>query len=120
MECFRKPMLKITTKQFPQGVVLVLQGKISIGDGDCTLRDTIGYVLASGQKNVVLDLAGVQAIDASGIGELAGCYTTVRNRGGAIKLLKVPVMLNEKLHVTQLITIFEVYDDEAEAVASFD
>lgn len=113
-------MLKVKTKQFPQGVVIVvLEGKISIGDGDCTLRDAICYVLASGQKNVLLDMAGVQAIDASGIGELIGAYTTVRNRGGAMKLLNVPAMLNEKLHVTQLITVFEVYDNEADAVASF-
>ena len=73
----------------------------------------------SGKTNILLDLSQVTTIDSSGIGELVGSYTTVTNRGGKLKLLLLPAKLNELLHVTQLITVFEVYDNEAEAIKSF-
>lgn len=99
--------------------VIKLEGKITIGSGDSQLREVITNSLNSGRNNLLLDMSGVTTIDSSGIGELVGSYTTVTNRGGKLKLLHLPAKLNELLHVTQLITVFEVYENEQEAVKSF-
>ena len=104
----------------PDGVeVIKLEGKITIGSGDSQLREVITNALNAGHNNLLLDMSGVTTIDSSGIGELVGSYTTVANRGGKLKLLHLPAKLNELLHVTQLITVFEVYENEPEAVKSF-
>ena len=99
--------------------IIGLSGKITIGSGDTQLRDVIMNALSQGKTNILLDLSKVTTIDSSGIGELVGSYTTVTNRGGKLKLLHLPAKLNELLHVTQLITVFEVYEDEQEALKSF-
>jgi anti-sigma B factor antagonist len=99
--------------------VISLQGKITIGSGDTQLREVISNALSAGKNKILLDMSGVTTIDSSGIGELVGSYTTVTNRGGKLKLLHLPAKLNELLHVTQLITVFEVYENEQEAVKSF-
>jgi len=99
--------------------IVELSGKITIGSGDVKIRELIDESLAAGKKNIVLDLAGVSTIDSSGIGEMVACYTTVTKRGGHLKLLRLSPKINDILQVTQLITVFEVFDDEAEAVRSF-
>lgn len=112
--------MKATTRTVGNNVeVISLQGKITIGAGDTQLREVIANAVNSGKTNILLDLSGVTTIDSSGIGELVGSYTTVTNRGGKLKLLHLPAKLNELLHVTQLITVFEVYENEDEAAASF-
>lgn len=112
--------MKATTRTVGNNVeVISLQGKITIGAGDTQLREVIANAVNSGKTNILLDLSGVTTIDSSGIGELVGSYTTVTNRGGKLKLLHLPAKLNELLHVTQLITVFEVYENETEAAASF-
>jgi anti-sigma B factor antagonist len=99
--------------------IVELSGKITIGSGDVKIRELIDESLAAGKKNLVLDLAGVSTIDSSGIGEMVACYTTVTKKGGHLKLLRLSPKINDILQVTQLITVFEVFDDEAEAVRSF-
>ena len=99
--------------------IIKLEGKITIGAGDSQLRDVITNALNEGKTNILLDMSGVNTIDSSGIGELVGSYTTVTNRGGKLKLLHLPGKLQELLHVTQLITVFEVYENEDEAIKSF-
>ena len=99
--------------------IVELSGKITIGSGDVKIRELIDEALAAGKKNIVLDLAGVSTIDSSGIGEMVACYTTVTKKGGHLKLLRLSPKINDILQVTQLITVFEVFDDEAEAVRSF-
>jgi len=111
--------MKATSRTVDGVDIISLQGKITIGAGDSQLRDVINEALNSGNNKILLDMSGVTTIDSSGIGELVGSYTTVTNRGGKLKLLHLPAKLNELLHVTQLITVFEVYENEAEAVASF-
>jgi anti-sigma B factor antagonist len=112
--------MKATTRTADGGVEIIkLEGKITIGAGDTQLREVISNAVNAGKTNILLDLSGVTTIDSSGIGELVGSYTTVTNRGGKLKLLHLPAKLNELLHVTQLITVFEVYEDEAEAVRNF-
>jgi anti-sigma B factor antagonist len=99
--------------------IVELSGKITIGSGDVKIRELIDESLAAGKKNIVLDLAGVSTIDSSGIGEMVACYTTVTKKGGHLKLLRLSPKINDILQVTQLITVFDVFDDEAEAVRSF-
>jgi len=108
--------MKATTRDVNGIAIIKVDGKITIGAGDQQLRDVIAN--ANSQK-ILLDLSGVTTIDSSGIGELVGSYTTVTNKGGKLKLLHLPAKLNELLHVTQLITVFEVYENEDEAVKSF-
>ena len=111
--------MKATSRSVDGVEIISLQGKITIGAGDTQLREVIANAVSAGKNKILLDLSGVTTIDSSGIGELVGSYTTVTNRGGKLKLLHLPAKLNELLHVTQLITVFEVYENEQEAVRSF-
>ncbi|HEX3578858.1 MAG TPA: STAS domain-containing protein [Thermoanaerobaculia bacterium] len=108
--------MKATTRDVNGIAIIKVDGKITIGAGDQQLRDVIA---GASSNKILLDLSGVTTIDSSGIGELVGSYTTVTNKGGKLKLLHLPAKLNELLHVTQLITVFEVYENEQEAIASF-
>ena len=112
--------MKATSRTVGNDVEIIkLEGKITIGAGDQQLREAIMNAVAAGKQKLLLDLGGVTTIDSSGIGELVGSYTGVTNRGGKMKLLHLPAKLNELLHVTQLITVFEVYDNEQDAINSF-
>ena len=111
--------MRATSRSAGNIEIIALDGKITIGAGDTQLREVITNAVNSGKTNILLDLSKVTTIDSSGIGELVGSYTTVTNRGGKLKLLHLPAKLNELLHVTQLITVFEVYENETEAIASY-
>ena len=111
--------MKATSRTVDGVEIIKLDGKITIGSGDQQLREVISAALANGRTNILLDLSGVTTIDSSGIGELVGSYTIVTDRGGKLKLLHLPAKLNELLHVTQLITVFEVYENEQDALKSF-
>jgi anti-anti-sigma factor len=87
--------------------------------GDIELREAVRGALDGGQKNLVLKLAGVTVMDSAGIGELVSSYTATAQRGGKLKLIGLTPKVLDLLHITQLITIFETFDDEKEAVASF-
>ncbi len=99
--------------------VMDLEGKITIGAGDVQLRKLVEDSLGSGKNHILLNLKGVSHIDSSGIGEMVGCFTTVMRRGGQMKLANLTPKINDILQVTQLITVFDVFDNEAEALASF-
>ncbi len=99
--------------------VIELTGKITIGSGDVKLRELVNAAIEEGKSKILLDLAGVNAIDSSGIGEMVACYTTVKKRDGQLKLLRMSHKINDILQVTQLITVFDVFETEADALASF-
>ncbi|MFP5288124.1 MAG: STAS domain-containing protein [Thermoanaerobaculia bacterium] len=99
--------------------ILDLKGKITIGASEEALRDAVHRVLEGGAQKVLLNLQGVTTIDSSGVGELVSAYTSATNRGAKIKLANLPPKINDILTITQLITVFDVYDSEDEAVASF-
>jgi len=99
--------------------ILDLKGKITIGAAEEALRDAVHRVLGAGAQKVLLNLQGVTTIDSSGVGELVSSYTSATNRGAKIKLTNLPAKINDILTITQLITVFDVYDTEDEAVASF-
>lgn len=106
--------------QHHQGVtVLSPKGRITIGVGDVLLREAIQEALAAGSLNILINMEAVTTIDSSGIGELVSGYTTVTNRGGKLKLCNLPPKVLDILQVTQLITVFEVFDTEQEALDSF-
>ncbi len=99
--------------------ILDISGKITIGAGDVQLRENIRETLDAGNLKILLNLANVTTIDSSGIGELVSAYTTASNRGGRLKLLNLPSKIQDVLMITQLITVFETFDNEDEAVDSF-
>ena len=111
--------MKISSRHREGVTILEPKGKITIGVGDVALRDAVHEALKAGATNILIHLAGVSHIDSSGVGELVSSYTTVTNRGGKLKLLDLPSKVADILQMTQLITVFEVYEDEDEAVASF-
>lgn len=111
--------MKIPSRHREGVTILEPKGKITIGLGDVALREAVQEAVGAGSKKILIDLSGVTTMDSSGIGELVSTYATVTNRGGKLKLLNLPPKIADIMQVTQLITVFEVYDDEDEAVASF-
>jgi anti-sigma B factor antagonist len=102
-------------------VVLSITGDIAMnGSGASQLADEVRSVLLDGHNRLVLDLSHVRYVDSGGLGEIVHALSDVRKRGGAMKLLNVTKRLNDLLVVTRLLTVFDCFDDEAEAVASFD
>jgi len=111
--------MKVSTRQVDGVTILDLSGRITLGEGSVQLRDAIRDLLAKGSKLILLNLADVNYIDSSGIGELVSAYTTVRNQGGELKLLNLTKKVHDLLQITKLYTVFDVKDDEASAIASF-
>jgi anti-sigma B factor antagonist len=102
------------------GVTVVdCSGRITLGEGSITLRETVSQLLSQNQKKILLNLADVNYIDSSGIGELVSAFTTVRKQGGDLKLLNLTKKVHDLLQITKLYTVFEVKDDEAAAIKSF-
>jgi anti-sigma B factor antagonist len=111
--------MKFNTRQNGDVTILDLSGRITIGSGEEALRNATQEILNNGAKKVVIHMAGVTMIDSSGIGELVSAYTTATNRGAKLKLANLPAKVSDILTITQLITVFDVFDSEAEAVQSF-
>ena len=99
--------------------VVDASGRITLGDGASTFRDTVRELVGAGNKKLLINMAEVSYIDSSGIGELVSGFTTVTGQGGQMKLLKLTNRVKDLLQITKLYTVFEVSDDEAAAVASF-
>lgn len=112
-------MMKITTRKSGDVTILDLEGKLTIGVGDYPLRDAVRTALSDGVRKILLHLEKVTMVDSTGVGELVSSYTSASHRGSKVKLLKPSSKLQEILHITQLITLFEIFEDEAEAVKSF-
>jgi anti-sigma B factor antagonist len=111
--------MKLSTRQVDGVTILDLSGRITLGEGSVQLRDAIRDLLGKGQKKILLNLADVNYIDSSGIGELVSAYTTVRNQGGELKLLNLTKKVHDLLQITKLYTVFDIKDDEASAIASY-
>lgn len=111
--------LKIETRNVDGVTVIGCTGQITLGQATSTFRNTIREQIQAGSKKLLLDLAAVTYLDSTGIGELVGAYTSAHNAEAQIKLARLPLKVRELLHITRLITVFEVFEDEAEAVRSF-
>jgi anti-sigma B factor antagonist len=99
--------------------VLALKGELKLGDGLAMLKDKVQSLLHQGRKNVLVDLGGVTYIDSSGIGELASAYTSVVKAGGHIKLLNLTKRVKDLLAITKLLTVFDSFDAEQDALRSY-
>ena len=111
--------LNIKERQVGDVTLLDLSGKITIGEGSVQLREAVRRLLDEGKKKILLNLGDVSYVDSSGIGELVSAFTTVRNQGGELKLLNLTKKVHDLLQITKLYTVFDVKDDEANAVKSF-
>ena len=110
--------LSIKTRKFEDVSVLDLSGKLTIGEPVLLLRETLRSSVNEGERKFILNLGDVSYIDSSGLGELVSSYTTIRNKGGDVKLLKLTSKTKDLLQMTKLLTVFDVYDDEGKAIAS--
>ena len=111
--------LNISERQVGDITVLDMDGKITIGEGSVALRTAIRRLLEEGKKKILLNLARVGYIDSSGIGELVSSFTAISNAGGQLKLLNLTQKLQDLLTITKLLTVFDVYESEEEALSSF-
>ena len=100
-------------------VVLDLKGKVTLGQGDELLKDKVNSLVNQGSKKIILNLAAVPYIDSAGLGEVVRTYTTVSRQGGSLKLLNLTKRITDLLSITKLLTVFETYDSENDAVRSF-
>ena len=111
--------LKVSTRQVDGVSIVDCSGRITLGEGSIVLRDTVKDLLGKGQKKILLNLGDVNYIDSSGLGELVGAYTTAKNQGASLKLLNLTKKVKDVLQLTKLYTVFDIYDDEASAIASY-
>ena len=100
--------------------IITVTGDITLNKGgDVLLKDKVQSLIQQGHKNLVIDLGGVSYVDSAGLGQLVHAYATTKNKGGSLKLLNVTKRLKDLLVVTKLLTVFDTYDDEKAALASF-
>lgn len=100
-------------------LVIMLRGRMSVGDGDAEASEEIRSAVAAGEKKILLDMKGVPVLDSSGVGELMAAHASARRRGGVIKLLGLSPRVGDVLKSTRLAGIFDIYDDRVEAIESF-
>jgi anti-sigma B factor antagonist len=111
--------LEIKERRIGEVVVLDMDGQMRIGGGSIVFRTSIRRVVEDGNDKILLNLAGVSNIDSSGLGELVASHISLSKKGGEMKLLHLTQSLRELMTITKLSTVFDVYEDEAGAIASF-
>ena len=111
--------IEFSTRQLDGVTIVDLKGRITLGEGSATLRDTVHDLLSKGLKRILLNLSDVNHIDSSGIGELVSAFTVAKKQGGELKLLNLTKKAHDLLQITKLYTVIDVTDNEAAAVKSF-
>ncbi len=112
--------MTITTREVSHVTIVDITGRITLGDETGQLRETIHQLLDQGKKKIILNLAQVDYLDSSGVGELVSGYTAARTAGGELKLLSLTKKVHDVVQVTKLYTVFDIKDDEFTAIKSFD
>jgi anti-sigma B factor antagonist len=112
-------VMQIEERSVNDVTVLDLKGKMTLGEGDELLKDKINSLIHQGQRKLLLNLEGVPYIDSAGLGEIVRTYTTVSRQGGSLKLVNLTKRITDLLSITKLLTVFETFDSEKDAVASF-
>jgi anti-sigma B factor antagonist len=115
----RVTIMEIHTRTVGDVHVLDISGKITLGEATAKIRHTISDLLENGGKKIILNLTDVNYVDSSGIGELVRTYTTVTKEGKELRLLNLTKKIRELLVITKLLTVFQVYESEQAALASF-
>ena len=111
--------LSIASREVDGVTVLDLSGRITLGEGSVVLREAVRDLIGKGSKRILLNLGNVNYIDSSGLGELVSAFTTAKNQSIDVKLLNLTKKVHDLLQLTKLVTVFDIYDDEASAIASF-
>ena len=111
--------LKMGTREVKDIIIIDLSGRLTMGEASAALRDEIHDEVGHGFRKVLLNLADVTYIDSAGLGELTAAYTSVKNREGQLKLLNLTKRVHDLMQITKLYTVFDVFDDEKTAIASF-
>ena len=111
--------MKVSSRNAGDVVIIDLAGKIALGEGDVEIKNRLDDLLAQGKKKFLLNLAHVSYMDSAGLGEIVRCFTATRKQGGVLKLLAPNQKLIDLLAVTKLINVFDWYQEEATALASF-
>jgi anti-sigma B factor antagonist len=111
--------MEIVERTVNDVTVLDLKGKMTLGEGDELLKDKINSLLAAGKKKLLLNLESVPYIDSAGLGEVVRTYTTVSRQGGSLKLLNLTKRIEDLLSITKLLTVFDTFDSEQEAIKSY-
>jgi len=107
-------------RRLEQGVnILDLEGRITIGEGDVRLREAIEHILSTDEKKILLNMARVSYMDSSGVGELISCLQKAREKQAQFKLLNISTKIRDVLHIAQILSVFEYFDDEDTALASY-
>jgi anti-sigma B factor antagonist len=99
--------------------ILDLKGKITLGEGDEALKDKVNSLALQNRKRILLNLGDVPYIDSAGLGEIVRTYTTISRQGGQLKLVNLTKRITDLLSITKLLTVFETFDSEADALQSF-
>ena len=111
--------MQIEERVVNEVTILDLKGKITLGEGDEALKDKINSLILQDRKRLLLNLEGVPYIDSAGLGEIVRTYTTVSRQGGQLKLVNLTKRITDLLSITKLLTVFETFESESEALASF-
>ena len=111
--------MQIDERAVGEVTILDLKGKITLNEGDEVLKDKINSLIMQGKKKILLNLADVPYIDSAGLGEIVRTYTTVSQQGGQLKLVNLTKRITDLLSITKLLTVFETFDNEAEALKSY-
>jgi anti-sigma B factor antagonist len=110
---------KATIREVGDVTVIDMDGRITLGEGSSLLRDLVRENLAKGRKKIVMNLAAINYIDSTGLGELVSGYRLIKSAGGELKLLNLNKKVSDLLQITKLYTVFDIHNQEAQAVASF-
>jgi anti-sigma B factor antagonist len=108
----------IKARRLDDVVILDISGRLTLGEGTITLREALHKLLQNGDRKLVMNLAAVDYVDSAGLGELITCFTTVRAQGGQLKLLNLTHRIQDLLQITKLLTVFDSFDNETEAIKS--
>jgi anti-sigma B factor antagonist len=107
------------TREVGDVTVIDMDGRITLGEGSALVRDLIRENLAKGHNKILMNLAGISYIDSTGLGELVSGYRLVKSEGGDLKLLNLTKKINDLLQITRLYTVFDIHNQESQAIASF-
>ena len=111
--------MQIEERALGEVMILDVKGKLTIGEGDELLKGTIQKLMDQGHSNLLLNLEDVPYVDSAGLGEIVRTYTTVSRQGGSLKLVNLTKRITDLLAITKLLTVFDTFESEADAVSSF-
>ncbi len=111
--------MKFSTRKIRDVIIVDVDGKILLGEGDVEIKQAVDDLLKKGNKKILLNLSRVPYLDSAGLGEIIRCFTTLRKSGGAFKLLSPNQRIIDLLSITKLLNVFDCFDNESSAIASF-